>query len=83
MSMTRDQIFAALKDNIQAKIPMTRSMTILEAHSLRELGGDSLVAAAIVSKTAKQLGLTLDQESLSKSRNIADLLGIFEKAASR
>lgn len=77
--MKREQIFDLVKGNISRVIPGWRG-TALEWYGLRELGGNSLQGAEIVSLSAQQLGIKVSRERLLDVRSFGQLLDLFEDA---
>jgi acyl carrier protein len=76
-------MFAALKSNFVIKVPSLRGVTIEESHSLRDLGGHSLVLSQAVSETIQQLGLSINREDLLPLRNLGELLDLMERTSKR
>ncbi len=81
--MTRDEIFAALKENMRLIIPRAEAGEILETKSLvDDFGADSLDVVEVVSETMKQLGIKVPRAQLGAAHTIGDLVSLFERAAS-
>ncbi len=79
--MTREEMFAVVKGNIQEIIEGAKGKEILETHSMRDFGADSLEMVEVVSRSMKQLKTKVPRTELSTARNLKDLLDLFEKAA--
>ena len=80
LEMSREQIFAILKEVIQSTIAGTEQTTITEQHSFRDLNADSLEIVEVVSLTLKQLDLRLSRAELASARNLGDLVTTLENA---
>ena len=78
--MTREEMFAVVKDNIREIIGV-KGEEILETHSMRDFGADSLDIVEVVSRSMKQLKLKVPRTELSTAKDLKDLLDLFEKAA--
>jgi acyl carrier protein len=79
--MTRDEMFAVVKANIQEIIESAKGVEIKETDSMRDLGADSLEIVEVVSRSMKQLKIKVPRTELSGARNLKDLLDLFEKSA--
>jgi len=79
--MTREDIFAAVKANMQAIIDGAQGKQILETDSMRDFDADSLQIVEVVSRSMKQLKIKVRRTELSGARNLSDLLDLFEQAA--
>ena len=78
--MTRADMFAVVKANIEKIVEGVDASRISEPVSLRDLGADSLQIVEVVSRSMKELKLKVPRTELSKARNLQDLLDLFEKA---
>jgi acyl carrier protein len=76
--VTRTQIFDVLKTNIRTVMPHTKGLPILESSSMRDLGGNSLEAANVLSLCMHQLGIEVPIERCMKTSNLAGLLDLLE-----
>jgi hypothetical protein len=76
-------MFDTLKKNFIAKVPSLRGVAIEETHSLRDLGGHSLVLSQAISETIQQLGLSISRDALLPLRNLGELLDLMERASRR
>ncbi len=81
--MTREEIFAVIKANIQEIIPGARGKEILESNSMRDFGADSLEVVEVVSRSMKQLRIKVPRSELLEVRDLKGLLDVFEKAAAQ
>jgi acyl carrier protein len=79
--MTRDEMFAVVKANIQEIIEGAKGIEIKETDSMRDFGADSLEIVEVVSRSMKQLKIKVPRTELSGARNLKDLLDLFEKSA--
>ena len=79
--MTRDEMFAVVKANIQEIIEGAKGVEIKETDSMRDFGADSLEIVEVVSRSMKQLKIKVPRTELSGARNLKDLLDLFEKSA--
>ncbi len=80
--MTREEMFAVVRANIQEIIEGAKGKEVLESHSMRDFNADSLEMVEVVSRSMKQLKVKVPRTELSSARNLKDLLDLFEKAAS-
>jgi acyl carrier protein len=82
--MNREQIFTALKSNIESTIEGTKGLEIKEEQSIvNDLGADSLEAVEVISRTMKQLKIKISRTDLSQVNNIKELLDLFEKSGAK
>ena len=81
--MTRDEVFVVIKANMQTIIPGVDGKEILETHSMRDFGADSLQIVEVVSRSMKQSRIKVPRTALLGAKNLGDLLDLFEKAASK
>jgi acyl carrier protein len=79
----RDEIFSALKSNLRAEITELRASTIQETDTPRDLGGHSLKVMEAITATKEQLGIRVSRDELLKTRNLGDVLDLFERASRR
>jgi polyketide biosynthesis acyl carrier protein len=79
--MTREEMMVVIVRNIQEIIEGARGREILESHSMRDFGADSLEIVEVVSRSMKELRLKVPRTDLSTAKNLSDLLDLFEKAA--
>ena len=78
--MTRDEIFAVVKSNVQAIIEGAKGKEITENNSMRDYQADSLEIVEVVSRSMKQLKIKVPRAELATAKNLKDLVDIFEKA---
>lgn len=81
--MKRDEMFAALRSNLKAEIKALGDRTIRETDGPRELGGHSLQIMEVITRTMKDLRIEVPRDALLKTRNLGDVLDVFEQAAGR
>jgi acyl carrier protein len=81
--MTRAEIFAVVKAQIEQIVEGAQGKEILETHSMRDFGADSLEIVEVVSRSMKELRIRVPRTELSTAKNLKDLLDLFEKAAGR
>lgn len=79
--MTRDQMFAVVRAQIEKVIDGAKGKEILETNSMKDYGADSLEIVEVVSRSMKELKIKVPRTELSAAKNLKDLLDIFEKAA--
>jgi acyl carrier protein len=80
MKMTRDEIFAVVKSNVQAIIEGAKGKEITESNSMRDYQADSLEIVEVVSRSMKQLKIKVPRTELASAKNLKDLVDLFEKA---
>lgn len=80
-SMTRDQIFEVLKENMFKIVEGSRDVPISETASMKDYGADSLEMVEVVSRSMKQLKVKIQRTELATAKNLKDLLDLFEKAS--
>ena len=80
--MTREEMFAVVKANMEEIIESAKGLDIKETDSMRDIGADSLEIVEVVSRSMKQLKIKVPRTELTKATNLKDLLDLFEKAAS-
>ena len=76
--MTRDEMFALLTKNLKAKIRELAQVEILEKHTPRDLGANSVTIAEAISLTMAQLKIKVSRDALAKAQSIKDVLDLFE-----
>lgn len=81
--MSREQIFAVVKTNINEIIASADGKEISEASSMRDFGADSLEIVEVVSRSMKQLRIRVPRTELIGLQNLGELVDVFEKALSR
>ena len=81
--MSRDEIFAVVKANIEVVIEGARGKEISEAMSMRDYGADSLEMVEVVSRSMKQLKIRVPRTDLADAENLGDLLDILEQHAAK
>jgi acyl carrier protein len=79
--VTRDEMFAVVKSNIQEIVEGAKGIDIKETDSMRDFGADSLEIVEVVSRSMKALKIKVPRTELSGARNLKDLLDLFEKFA--
>jgi acyl carrier protein len=79
--VTRDEMFAVVKSNIQEIVEGTKGIDIKETDSMRDFGADSLEIVEVVSRSMKDLKIKVPRTELSGARSLKDLLDLFEKSA--
>jgi acyl carrier protein len=78
--MSREEIFAVVKSNIEKIVEGAAGQEITEALSMRDLGADSLQMVEVVSRSMKDLRVKVPRTELSSAKNLGDLLDLFEAA---
>lgn len=78
--MTRDEIFAVVKSNVQTIIEGAKDKEITENNSMRDYQADSLEIVEVVSRSMKQLKIKVPRTELASAKNLKDLVDLFEKA---
>jgi acyl carrier protein len=79
--MSRDEMFAVVKNNIQRIIEAAKGKDIAETQSMRDFGADSLEIVEVVSRSMKELKIKVPRTELSGAKNLKDLIDLFERAA--
>jgi acyl carrier protein len=79
--MSRDEIFAVIKKNMEEIVESARGQEINESQSMRDFGADSLEVVEVVSRSMKELKIKVPRTELSEAKNLSDLIDLFEKAA--
>ena len=79
--VTRDEMFAVVKSNIQEIVEGAKGIDIKETDSMRDFGADSLEIVEVVSRSMKDLKIKVPRTELSGARSPTDLLDLFEKSA--
>jgi acyl carrier protein len=79
--LTRDEMFAVVKSNIQEIIQGANGVAIKETDSMRDFGADSLEIVEVVSRSMKALKIKVPRTDLSGAQNLKDLLDLFERCA--
>jgi acyl carrier protein len=79
--MTRQEMFAVVRSNIERVIEGVEGKAITEDMSMRELGADSLQIVEVVSRSMKELRVKVPRTELSRAKNLRDLLDLFEQGA--
>jgi acyl carrier protein len=79
--VTRDEMFAVVKSNIQEIVEGAKGIDIKETDSMRDFGADSLEIVEVVSRSMKDLKIKVPRTELSGAKNLKDLLDLFEKFA--
>jgi len=79
--VTRDEMFAVVKSNIQEIVEGAKGIDIKETDSMRDFGADSLEIVEVVSRSMKDLKIKVPRTELSGARSLKDLLDLFEKSA--
>jgi len=79
--MTREEMFAVVKANMQEIVEAAKGRDILETDSMRDIGADSLEIVEVVSRSMKQLRIKVPRTELTKAENLKDLLDLFERSA--
>jgi acyl carrier protein len=79
--VTRDEMFAVVKSNIQEIVEGTKGLDIKETDSMRDYGADSLEIVEVVSRSMKDLRIKVPRTELSGAKSLKDLLDLFEKFA--
>jgi acyl carrier protein len=78
--MSRQEIFAVVKENARIVLAGTQGREITEDNSLRDFGADSLESVEVISRSMKQLNIKVPRAELRKLNNLKDLLDLFERA---
>lgn len=83
--MTRDEIFAVIKANMQEIIDDLGDQEILETRSMRYYGADSLQCAEVLARSLKQLRLKVRRTELLyvTDDDLKKVLDVLESAAGR
>jgi acyl carrier protein len=81
--MSREEMFAVVKANVEKIVEGAEGQEITEAISMRDLGADSLQMVEVVSRSMKELRVKVPRTELTAARNLGDLLDLFEAAAAR
>lgn len=81
MSVSREEMFAVVKSNIQEIVEGAKGAEIKETDSMRDFGADSLEIVEVVSRSMKALRIKVPRTELSGATNLKDLLDLFEKFA--
>jgi acyl carrier protein len=79
--MTRDEMFAVVKANMQEIIEAAKGRDVQETDSMRDIGADSLEIVEVVSRSMKQLKIKVPRTELTQAKNLKDLLDLFERSA--
>jgi acyl carrier protein len=79
--VTRDEMFAVVKSNIQEIVEGTKGLDIKETDSMRDYGADSLEIVEVVSRSMKDLRIKVPRTELSGAKSLKELLDLFEKFA--
>ncbi len=79
--VTREEMFAVVKSNIQEIVEGTKGLDMKETDSMRDYGADSLEIVEVVSRSMKDLRLKVPRTELSGAKSLKDLLDLFEKFA--
>jgi acyl carrier protein len=79
--VTRDEMFAVVKSNLQEIVEGTKGLDIKETDSMRDYGADSLEIVEVVSRSMKDLRIKVPRTELSGAKSLKDLLDLFEKFA--
>ncbi|MFS8118930.1 MAG: phosphopantetheine-binding protein [Microcoleus sp.] len=78
--MTRQQIFAVITKNIQAVIDGSNAQIITESNRMGDYAADSIEIVDVVSRTMKELNITIPLSSLAGASDLKDLTDLFERA---
>ena len=78
--MTREEMFAVVKGNIQEIVEGAAGHEITETDSMRDFEADSLEIVEVVSRSMKQLKVKVPRTELTQAGNLKELLDLFEKA---
>jgi len=81
--MTREEIFAVVKENMASIIDGVDVDVITEDQSMNDYGADSLEIVEVVSRSMKQLRLRIPRTKLLIAKNLSDLLDLFEEAEAK
>jgi len=81
--VTRSDIFAVVKSNIQTIVEEAQGMEITEEMSMRDLGADSLQIVEVISRSMKELRLKVPRTDLMNARDLKGLIDLFETAQGR
>jgi acyl carrier protein len=79
--VTREEMFAVVKSNIQEIVESTKGLDIKETDSMRDYGADSLEIVEVVSRSMKELRIKVPRTELSGAKSLKELLDLFEKFA--
>jgi acyl carrier protein len=78
--MTREEIFAVVKANIEKIVEGAEGQPIDESVSMRDMGADSLEIVEVVSRSMKDLRIRVPRTELATAQNLKDLIDLFERA---
>ncbi len=81
--MSREEIFAVIKTNVQTIVEGAQGKEITEANSMRDFGADSLEMVEVVSRSMRQLKVKVPRSELAGAKGLHDLVDIFERAYAR
>ena len=72
--VTREEMFAVVKSNIQEIVEGTKGLDIKETDSMRDYGADSLEIVEVVSRSMKELRIKVPRTELSGAKSLKELL---------
>ena len=78
--MTRADMFAVIRANMETVIEGARGKEIAEHQSMRDFGADSLEIVEVVSRSMKQCRRKVRRTDLAEVKNLGELLDLLEKA---
>lgn len=81
--MTRDEIFGVIRANVYEIVAGAEGKEILESHSMRDFGADSLEIVEVVSRSMKQLRIKVPRTELMEVNDLKGLVDVFERAISK
>jgi acyl carrier protein len=81
--MTRLEMFAVVKANIEMIVEDAAGHEIAESTSMRDLGADSLQIVEVVSRSIKELRLKVPRTDLANAQTVRELLDVFERSPQR
>lgn len=81
--MTRQDIFAVIRANMQRIIPGVEGREIAEMSSMRDYGADSLQMVEVVSRSMKELKVKVPRARLLLVTNLKELVDVFEEMAEK
>lgn len=79
--MTRDEVFAVVKANVQLILPDLPPDAISMDQSLKDLGANSIDRMDIVVNSMEELGVKVPLTNFAAARNIGGVVDLLHEAA--
>lgn len=79
--MTRDEVFAVVKENVLLILPDLPPDVIAMDHSLKDLGANSIDRMDIVVNSMTDLGVKVPLTHFAEARNIGGVVDLLHEAA--